>query len=142
MGAIGQPDMVQCRERFLAAARLRAGGVERAEDGADGFLTGLALDCDHDVVERREVGEEPEVLEGAGDAGMHDRLRAQAVELLASEGDCAFVRVEETGDDVEDRGLARAVGSNEAGDAALLDGEAAVLECAQSTEAVVKAGHL
>jgi hypothetical protein len=50
--------------------------------------------------------------------------------------------VEEPGDDVENRSLARAIGSDEAGDAALLDGEAAVLEGAQSTEAVVKACHL
>ncbi len=142
MRAIGEADMVQGRKRLLSPPALRPRGVQRAEDRADRLLAELAGDADHHVVERGQVGEQPQVLEGARDAGVHDRLRPQAVEPAAAKRDAALVRLQEAGDDVEDRGLARAVRTDQAGDAALLDGEAAILQRMQSAEAMVEAGDL
>ena len=142
MRAIRQADMIERCERLLPPAPLRAGGVQRAEDRADRLLAELAGDADHHVVQCGQVGEQPQVLEGARDAGAHDRLRPQPVQLAVAKCDAAFVGHQEAGDHVEDRRLARAVRTDEAGDAPLLDGEAAVPQGVQSAEPMIEAGDL
>ncbi len=47
--------------------------------------------ADEDVLERRHVLEQPDVLEGAGDAALRERVRRLAGQILAAEEDAAPV---------------------------------------------------
>ena len=69
---------------------------------------------------------------------MHDRLRPQAVQRAPAKRHAAFVRPQKAGDHVEDRGLAGAVRPDQAGDAPLLDGEAAIPQRVQAAETVIE----
>ena len=57
-----------------------------------------------------------DVLEGPGHARPADPVRREALHAVALEQDVAFLGVVEAADDVEGRGLARAVGADEPGD--------------------------
>jgi hypothetical protein len=67
----------------------------------------------HDVVEDRQLEHEARALEGAGDPGAVDGLRREVGDRVAAEGHLAPVRGVDAGHDVEERGLARAVGPDQ-----------------------------
>jgi hypothetical protein len=114
-----------------AGGVLRARGVQRTEDRPQRFLGELARQPHHHVVQRGQVGEQAQILEGARDAGVHHRLRRQPVERTAAECYASLVGLQEAGDHVEDRCLAGAVRPDQAGDAPLRDGEAAILQASR-----------
>ena len=113
--------------------------MQRAEDGAERFLGELLRQRDHHIVQRRQLGEQPQILKGPRDPGMHDRLRPQPVERPAAKRHLPLVGPQEAGDGIEDRRLARAVRSHQAGDAALLDLETAIPQRVQTAETMVQA---
>ena len=100
--------------------------MQRAEDGADRLLAKLTSDADHHVVQGREIREQAQILERARDTRMDNCLRPQPVQCLTTKRHAAFIGAEEAGDDVENCRLTGAIRTNETGDAALLDGKAAV----------------
>ena len=77
----------------------------------------------HDVVERRHALEQRDVLEGARDAAARRVVGPHARARMTLEGDAAFLRVIEAVDDVEHRGLAGAVRTDNGADLALADVE-------------------
>ncbi|MHC2796167.1 hypothetical protein ACVINZ_005179 [Mesorhizobium jarvisii] len=69
------------------------------------------------IVQHRQVAEEPPTLEGAGDAAPADLMRLETRECRPVELDGAFRRSLEARQHVDQRGLASAIGADEANDA-------------------------
>ena len=124
--------MSSTSRRWRISSRLRRPPIERVPEQAAAHLQHPP---GHDVVEHAHALEQRQVLEGAGDAQGRGLVRAHAAALLALEGDEARLRMVEAVDDVEDRGLARAVGADDGADLALADVEADRVERAHAAEA-------
>src|SRR5579859_2625671 len=77
--------------------------------------------ADHDVVQRGHVGEEPDVLEGAGQAQAGDLVGPAAGQVDTGEAGLALGRLIHVGEDVERRRLARPVRTDQGEDLALVD---------------------
>ena len=73
------------------------------------------------VVKHRHAGKQADVLEGAGHAQLGDLVRALAGDVLAQERDPALGGLVHAGHHVEGGGLARAVGTDQGHDLALVD---------------------
>ena len=89
-------------------------------------LAGLAGGHHHQVLGGRQVGEFAGDLEGAQQAPGEQLVRLEAGDVGAVEEDLAAVGRQRAGDDVEERGLAGAVGADEAGDRAAGDIQRAI----------------
>ena len=113
---------------FLAAlpGRVQHGGQKA------GFQA--AVTARQHVLQRGQLAEQTDALEGAGNAHLHDIVRALAGDVLAAEGDAAVFGLVVARDAVEDRGLARPVGADEAHHAALLHREGQLVDGDQATE--------
>ena len=72
-----------------------------------------------DIVAHRQTGEGLHDLERAGDAVPRQPVRRHAGDVRPAVANGAFARLEESGDDGEKRGLAGAVGPDQAGNTAL-----------------------
>ena len=142
MRAVGQADMLQGGQGFLAAALLGTCDVPGAENRADRLLARLRRQRDQHVIQRGQVDEQAQILEGAGDTGGDDGLRGQPIQASPLEGDAALVGFQESGDNVEDRGLAGTVGANQARDAAAIHGERAIAQGQQPAETDLHPGGL
>ena len=75
--------------------------------------------ADHDVVEDRQRQRQARALEGARDAGMVDGLRRGMGDVATAESDAAGIGRVDAGHDVEEGGLAGAVGTDQAENLAL-----------------------
>src|SRR5699024_5895516 len=84
-----------------------------AEDGLGQAVGQLVLHGGLDVVNDRHLFEQTDVLEGAGDAGTDDLVGLFAVHPLAAQVEGALGGHVDAGDQVEDGGLARAVGADQ-----------------------------
>ena len=93
------------------------------------------MQADEDVVEHAQRAEHLRVLERARDAAARDRVRREIEQALAGERHAAGIRPVEPGEDVEDGGLAGAVGPDQPEDLALRHLEAHVGERRQPAEA-------
>lgn len=69
----------------------------------------MAGQGEEDVFIDAELADEPQILEGAGDAGAADAVGGMADEILVVEANGASQRTQETRDEVEQGGLACAV---------------------------------
>ena len=116
------------RVTFLAA--VPRGAQHRA--GHRGLVPGVGAD-DH-VLQRRHLPEQPDVLEGAGDAEPGDLVAFGPGQRLAVEEHRARRGPVHAGDGVEAGGLARAVGPDQAEDLAAPDLEAHRVERGQAAE--------
>src|SRR3990167_5971391 len=101
-----------------AARRPGRGGARRGEEERAEALAGLRGQGDQHVVEHRHALEEPDVLETPGQAEPHRPPRRQSGDVLALEGDGPGLGGEEPCEEVEDGGLASAVGSDQGRDLA------------------------
>src|SRR5207237_2541394 len=106
----------------LAAVALRL-GVRAARD-------------DEQVLQRRQLREDADDLEGAPDAAAGDLPGFEAVDPPAAEAHAAGIEPLDTGDAVEERRLARAVGADEAVDAPGLQRQGDVIDGGHATEAL------
>ena len=86
------------------------------------------------VLQHRHVGEETDVLERARDAVAQHRVGPLARYLLPCQEDAAAGRAVQPRHDVEERGLAGAIGPDHAHDLARLDMEVDVLHRGQAAE--------
>jgi hypothetical protein len=84
------------------------------------------MPAEHQVVEQGEMREQPEVLEGAGDPQPGGFGRASPDELHAVQAERALLGPVDLVDAVEDRRLARPIGSDDGEQLAGLHGEAHV----------------
>ena len=94
----------------------------------------LVVQADHDVLQHRLVVEQADVLEGAGDAGPVDLGGGHAVDVLAVQQDGAVGGLVDLGQQVEDGGLAGAVGADEAGDLRAAQGNVEVVHGLEAAE--------
>jgi hypothetical protein len=115
----------------VALLALEAG---RAEDRAHDAAAEARMHADQYVLQRRHVLEEPDVLEGAADASLRERVRRLAGEVLAAEGDRAVGRLVDPGEHVEERRLAGPVGADQADDRACRDEEVHVVDGDEAAE--------
>ena len=74
--------------------------------------------ADHHVFQRRHVAEQADVLERARDARLDDPVGLEPDQIAAVEFELAAVRHVKPGEHVEQRGLAGAVGTDQAVDLA------------------------
>src|SRR5205807_5160905 len=117
----GQP--AQSHElQQLAAVALRL-GVRAARD-------------DEQVLQRRQLREDADDLEGAPDAAAGDLPGLEAVDPPAAEAHATGIEPLDTGDAVEERRLARAVGADEAVDARRLQRQRDVVDGGHAAEAL------
>jgi hypothetical protein len=95
--------------------------------------------ADHHVVEDREVAERLDDLEGAGESQQGNRVGGLAGDVAPLQGDAPLVRAIVAADQVKERGLARAVGPDDAQQIARADLEAHVAHGSEAAEAL---GHV
>jgi hypothetical protein len=86
------------------------------------------------VLERRQLREYADHLEGAADAAPGDAVRLEPVDPLAVEQDRTAVQPLQAGNAVEQRGLARAVGPDQAADLAGRNRQRAVVDRRDAAE--------
>ena len=114
-------------------------GVE--EHLADGGM-GPHMVGGGDVLEHREVTEQGVELEGAPDAHLGHLVGLGLGDVLAAVDDVPAGGGVDAGDEVEEGGLARAVGAQEAFDLPFLDVEIQVVHDSQPAKALGQAGGL
>ena len=142
VGPVDQADALEPAARPLDRRRLGtaiAGKAEHAEHGVAGRPHQLVVLRDDQVLEHGHLAEQPDVLEGARDAGAGDaepvHLLEQQRVAVAMEGELADGRLVEAGQAVEHRGLAGAVGADDRGDLALAGGQRQIVDRDQAAEA-------
>ena len=119
----------------LGQLLLRGAHAVGAEQHADDARLVAGVAAHHDVLQRRHLREEPDVLERARDAEVVDLVRLGAGDLLALEPDLALGRGVDAGHRVEAGRLAGAVGADQAEDLAAADLEVDVVEGHDAAEA-------
>ena len=92
------------------------------------------VQADLHVVLHGQGGEQPDILEGPGDAGLVHLHGVHAGGLLAVEEDGAPGGLIDLGQQIEDGGLARAVGADQAHDLCPADGQIEFIHCGQAAE--------
>ena len=93
-----------------------------------------AVLADHDVFQRAQVWHQPDVLEAAGDAVANAQPRRGTGDVGAIEQDAPGIDREHAGDQVENRGLTRAVWADKRGAHAAPDRKRQILDHAQAAE--------
>ena len=83
------------------------------------------------IVDHGRAFEQLDVLERARDAGAGDTMARQRGNVAIAQRDAARARLEHAGDDVEHRGLARAVRPDDREHLALLDRKAEIADRGQ-----------
>src|SRR5581483_12477774 len=76
-------------ERPLASLPLLAADARRPHDAGQDAALQVTVHADEHVLERRHLAEEPDVLEGAADAAVRDRVRRLPGDVAAVEHDPA-----------------------------------------------------
>src|SRR5262249_17429506 len=97
---------------------------------------------DHDVLQRREVREQADVLEGARDAARSDAVRLEPGELVSVERERAAVGRVEAGEQVEPGRLAGPVRPDQPEDLAARDREAHAGKRLDAAEALADGSRL
>lgn len=121
--------------------RLRLFEAGAAQEGRPEAFLGAGVAADEDVFQDGHVGEEPDVLEGACDAGFGDQVWfGREYGALVTDG--AFGGDVQPGEAVEEGGLSGAVGADEADDFACVDGEVDVAYGGESAESHGDSGGL
>ena len=92
------------------------------------------MQADLHIVLHGQVVEQPDVLEGAGDAHAVDLGGVFAVGVDAVQQDGAPGGLIDLGEQVEHRGLARAVGADEAGDLGAAHGDIELVDSGEAAE--------
>ena len=127
VGLVGQVEQVQELQGPHVLPPLGAPPAGEPEHIGE-HAVGVAVAHAHlHVVLHGHAGEEPDVLEGPGDAQPVQLVHGLAPGVLAVEQNAALGGLVHVGQQVEDRGLARAVGADEARDLRLADEEREVV---------------
>src|SRR5882672_4601281 len=95
-----------------------------------------------EILERRQLGEHADDLEGPADPAARDLVRLEPVDPLAVEAHASGVAPLDAGDAVEERGLARPVGPDEAVDTPRLERQRHAIDRGDAAEALAQPLHL
>jgi hypothetical protein len=130
-----------------SSSRLRSISVSQQAIGlgrhiARGVTLATVEPADQHVLARGQPGERSNELEGAGDAPDTNCVRGQPADGMAVEADLSGVGAQGAGDEIEQRGLARAVRPHDADQLAFRQREADVADGAHPAEALADARHL
>ena len=106
----------------------------QAHDAGEHAVVYLVVHAELDVVLNAEVVKQADVLEGARHAELVDLRGVHAVGVYAVDHDSAARRLVDLGEEVKDRGLARAVRADEPGDLGTADGEVKIVDRGQAAE--------
>ncbi|MBS1147542.1 MAG: hypothetical protein H6R08_1718 [Proteobacteria bacterium] len=120
----------------LLAAR---GG--QAQHGADDTTRGTRVAPDQHILQRGHLGKQADVLEGARQPRLQHLMRLAPVEAGVIETNLAMVDRIQPGERVEQRGLARAVGPDEAVNFARVDLQRNVGQRLQAAKRLANAGN-
>jgi hypothetical protein len=126
---IAQDVMDAFVERGLAAA-----DPGQPQGVADDVAVGAGMGADPDVVEHRQVGKKCDVLKGAADADFGNLVRRAFEDAHAFHQDVAGARLVEPGEAVEERGLAGAVGPDQAENLAVVHVKGHAVQCDDAAE--------
>src|SRR5467141_1116917 len=107
--AAADPDIVEQLGRARFDLSFFLYGLSVSQHGAEHPSAAAQVPADHHVLERRQVGEKADVLEGTRDARSSHLMRLQAAEVVPVEQESAVVGRVKSGQHVEQRGLAGAV---------------------------------
>ncbi len=102
---------------------------------------GADMASHHDVLERRHFREQADVLKRARNAGLGHFVNGRGPVGFAGQFETAAVGCVEAGEDIEEGGLAGAIGADQAIDLAALDGDAHLAQGLQAAEALGNAGN-
>jgi hypothetical protein len=106
----------------------------RAQHGAKPSGAQMQMHTHQQVLDRRDVPEQPDVLIGPAYAGCGNAVRRQSVNPLTGKPHLPRTRSQVLGDAVEYRGLASAIRSDDAVDAAFSYRKVQVSDRGQTTE--------
>src|SRR5581483_1117637 len=141
VGELGHAHEGEGVQRRLLHLRLLAAAALEVEARADEARMRLAVEPGHHVLEHRHAAEELRGLEGAAQAQTGDGAGLAADHGGAVEDDVALLRAVDAADDVEQRGLAGAVGADQAADLAAPHLQVDAFEHLHAAEADVKIAH-
>ena len=131
---LADADVLQQIQRAPADRRFLPAFAGELEHGTDDTGVGADVAPHHHVFHRRHLAEQPDVLEGPGDAGFRDLVHGARFVRLALQDEASRVGRVEAGDHVEEGRLAGSVGADQAIDLATPDLEAHVGKCLQAAE--------
>src|SRR6266480_1178421 len=123
VGAAADPDIVEQLGRARFDLFFFFDGLSVSEHGADDTGMAAHVTADHHVLERRQVGEQTDILERARNACGGYLVRLQAGQVAPVEQERAGVWRVKPRQHVEERGLAGAVGADQAENFAGADGK-------------------
>src|ERR1700682_455158 len=135
------------RVRFTPAAgsasRISSGaGMSTRQAPGAGAGRGIVVRRHHEeVLERRQLGEDADDLEGAANALVKDLVGLEPVDALPLESNLAPVTLLHAGDSVGEGGLARAIGADQAVDAPGLERQRHAVHGRDAAEALHHAVH-
>jgi len=81
----------------------------QTQHGAERILAEPDVPSQQEIVENRHVEEQAKVLKGAGDPSVGDRIRREPDQALSLEMEVSLIRLVDTGDTIEQGGLAGTV---------------------------------
>src|SRR6185312_6684968 len=108
VGVVGEAKPLQERVGRQQDLAMRACGTEQAAAGAEPLA-----DREADIFEDAQAAEQRVDLEGACEAAPHPLFLRQRGDIGATEQNLARARLERAGDEIDERGLARAVGPDQ-----------------------------
>ncbi|MHC2783736.1 hypothetical protein ACVMBZ_002950 [Bradyrhizobium liaoningense] len=128
MGDVLEVEIGEDLVHLLVDAGLAAPDPGKPQGVADDVARGLRMRADADVVHHRQVREQRHVLEGSADADLGDPVRRPRQDADAVHQDVAGRRLIQPRKAIEERGLAGAVGADQAEDLALVHVEGHAVE--------------
>ena len=139
---MGKIEKIQNLAGTGAHLRLPVAHQRGAKPGGQQALAGLMRRHDHEVFQRGHGCEGMGNLKGAHKPLVKEHMGGKAGDVLTVKKDPARIRAIEPGNDVEQRGLAGAIGADEAGDRACLHLQRTVIDGAHAPETQGHVDHL
>ena len=140
-GPLAQSDAREQRLGGLAGRALLALGRGQEQQPPPERSAPAEMLADHHVVGRGEPREQADVLVGARHTQLGHPMRRQAIDAAPVQLDPPAGGLEQAGDEVEQRGLARAVGTDQAVHLGIGNGEGGVVHRADAAERARDAGE-
>ena len=142
MRVVVETDELDHLQGALSRRRLRGNRPRQRHACLEPPALDVHVVADHHVVEHGHRTKEGNVLKGARDAEADHVVRPHLEHGVAVEERRAAAGPVDAGDDVEERRLAGAVGTDQRDDLALVDVERDAVECHHTTEPDAEVAHL